>query len=277
MEVDRRHELASFLRAKRARVSVEQTPLARGGPRRRVPGLRREEVAELAHISLTYYTKLERGKVPSISGVVLDGLVGALWLSPDERAYITSLIPISEETTRRSTRDGLGTQAPLVRRVLDDLGTCPAYVLDLACTIVVANDLARALYRLHFDGPGRGNTVRFLFLDPRARDFFADWRRWADEAVQYLRASWAHYPQDDGVNTLVCELHAACEEFRTAWDAHEVTYQAAGRRRLRHPDVGELELEFLNLDFQDRPDMRLTVYSALPGSPSAERLARLRQ
>ena len=277
MEVDRRHELASFLRAKRARVSVEQTPLARGGPRRRVPGLRREEVAELAHISLTYYTKLERGKVPSISGVVLDGLVGALRLSPDERAYITSLIPISEETTRRSTRDGLGTQAPLVRRVLDDLGTCPAYVLDLACTIVVANDLARALYRLHFDGPGRGNTVRFLFLDPRARDFFADWRRWADEAVQYLRASWAHYPQDDGVNTLVCELHAACEEFRTAWDAHEVTYQAAGRRRLRHPDVGELELEFLNLDFQDQPDMRLTVYSALPGSPSAERLARLRQ
>ena len=277
MEVDRRHELASFLRAKRARVSVEQTPLARGGPRRRVPGLHREEVAELAHISLTYYTRLERGKVPSISGVVLDGLVGALRLSPDERAYITSLIPISEETTRRSTRDGLGAQAPLVRRVLDDLGTCPAYVLDLACTSVVANALARALYRLHFDGPGRGNTVRFLFLDPRARDFFADWRRWADEAVQYLRASWAHYPQDDGVNTLVCELHAACEEFRTAWDAHEVTYQAAGRRRLRHPDVGELELEFLNLDFQDRPDMRLTVYSALPGSPSAERLARLRQ
>ena len=119
--------------------------------------------------------------------------------------------------------------------------------------------------------------MRFLFLDPRARDFFVDWRRWADEAVQYLRASWAHYPQDDGVNALVCELHAACEEFRTAWDAHEVTYQAAGRRRLRHPDVGELELEFLNLDFQDRPDMRLTVYSALPGSPSAERLARLRQ
>lgn len=209
--------------------------------------------------------------------MVLDGLVGALRLSPDERAYITSLIPISEETTRRSTRDGLGTQAPLVRRVLDDLGTCPAYVLDLACTIVVANDLARALYRLHFDGPGRGNTVRFLFLDPRARDFFVDWRRWADEAVQYLRASWAHYPQDDGVNTLVCELHAACEKFRTAWDAHEVTYQAAGRRRLRHPDVGELELEFLNLDFQDRPDMRLTVYSALPGSPSAERLAKLRR
>lgn len=277
MEVDRHHELASFLRAKRAQVNVEQTPLAHGGSRRRVPGLRREEVAELAHISLTYYTRLERGKVPSFSGAVLDGLVGALRLSPDERAYITSLIPISEELTRRNTRDGLGAQEALMRRFLDDLRTCPAYVLDLACTIVVANDLARALYRLHFDGPGRGNAVRFLFLDPRARDFFVDWRQWADEAVQYLRASRARYPQDAGVNELVCELHAACEEFRTAWEAHEVTYRATGRRRLRHPEVGELELEFLNLDLEERQDVRLTVYSALPGSPSAERLAKLRR
>lgn len=125
MEVDRHHELASFLRAKRAQVNVEQTPLAHGGSRRRVPGLRREEVAELAHISLTYYTRLERGKVPSISGAVLDGLVGALRLSPDERAYITSLIPISEELTRRSTRDGLGAQEALMRRFLDDLGPAP--------------------------------------------------------------------------------------------------------------------------------------------------------
>lgn len=119
--------------------------------------------------------------------------------------------------------------------------------------------------------------MRFLFLDPRARDFFVDWRQWADEAVQYLRASRARYPQDAGVNELVCELHAACEEFRTAWEAHEVTYRATGRRRLRHPEVGELELEFLNLDIEERQDVRLTVYSALPGSPSAERLAKLRR
>lgn len=273
MGVSRRHELGSFLRTKRAQVDVADTVLGYGGAHRRVPGLRREEVAELAHISLTYYTKLERGKVPSISSMVLDGLVDALRLTNDERAYVASLIPISGELGRLVAHADLGEQAEAVRLLLDQLTASPAYVLDVACNIIAINALGRRLYSEALEEPAGGNTLRYIFLDPRSRDFYADWSVAANEGVQYLRASRARYPQDTSADALIHELHDASETFREAWHTHQVQFQGAGTRGYHHGELGDLELGFLNLELPDRPGIRLTVYTAEPGSPTAARLA----
>ncbi|WP_303323541.1 helix-turn-helix transcriptional regulator [Actinomyces radicidentis] len=272
--MDPRAELGAFLRTRRAQVDVADTPLAAGASLRRVPGLRREEVAELAAISETYYTRLERGRVCTISAAVLDGVVSALHLTDEQRAYVASLVTVVGETGPREGEADLGSLAGQLSGVLDQLTASPAYVLNTACDVVAINPLGRALYAPVLEEPGGGNTLRFIFTDPRAHDFYTDWRSAADEGVQYLRASCARYPEDDAVSAVIAELHGASEEFRRAWDTYEVHYQGSGDRGIRHEQVGELALSFVNLEIPERPGIRITVYSAA-GETTAQRLAAL--
>lgn len=272
--MDRLKELGDFLRAKRAHLPVPDGVLF-GGTHRRVPGLRREEVSQLALISTAYYTKLERGRVPGISAAVLDGLTAALQLSPEERAYVTRLIPVAGEQVPHRAGPAAGDAvSPVLQRVLDSLGHAPAHVQNERCDLVATNDLGKALYPYHFEAP-RPNTVRFLFLDPRARTFFLEWEMWADQGVYFLRSAYARNPGDQQLQRMIQELRTASPDFLEAWETHEVEFAPLGTRRLRHPDVGQLDLDFQNLHVAGQEGLRVTVYTAEPGSLTAGRLEKL--
>lgn len=272
--MDRLTELGDFLRAKRAHAAVPEPSVA-GLNRRRVPGMRREEVAHLALISTAYYTKLERGKAAGISGAVLNGLTTALGLSDEERAYVARLIPVTGEQVARGAVSADDEVTPVLQRVLDAVDA-PAHVQTDGCDLVATNALGRALYPFHFETE-RPNTVRFLFTDPRAREFYVDWEQWADQGVYYLRSALARQPRDRALTELIRELTLASADFREAWETHEVEYAPVGVRRLQHPEVGRLDLEFQNLQVAGQPSLRVIVYTAEPGSPTAAGLARLLQ
>lgn len=260
---------------RRGRLSAQGRELPGGNGRRRVAGLRREEVAWLAGISTTYYTKLERGKVAGISDAVLDGLVNALQLSPEESDYVASLIRVSGRAVGRG-RDGDQGLPRGLGLVLDSMQTIPAHVLNESCDIVAANAVGRALYPFHFENPDvRPNSVRFLFLDARAHDFFVHWDRWAMQGVAYLRAAVARHPHDDELGAFVAELRSGSPEFSAMWSDHEAHFDAFGIRDLRHPEVGLLELDFQAFLIAGHRRYRMVTYTAPPGSPTAERIALL--
>ncbi|MCA0294839.1 MAG: hypothetical protein LCH96_05895 [Actinobacteria bacterium] len=156
---------------------------------------------------------------------------------------------------------------PVLQRVLDALAF-PAHVQNERCDLVAANDLGRALYPFHFETPVP-NTVRFLFLDPRARTFYLDWEPWADQGVYYLRSASARHPGDRRLRRLIEELGAASPDFLEAWQTHEIEHAPLGTRRLDHPVVGRLDLDFQNLQVSGQPGLRVIVYTAEPGSPTA--------
>ena len=270
--MDQRRELAQFLRAKR-----EQTPPPPDSlfptHGRRVPGLRREEVAELALISDTYYTKLERAKVPGISSAVLDGLTFALALTPQERGYVASLIPVAGHQALPS--DTLADPLTPTRRLLDALGDTPAHVHNERADIIATNPAGRALYPYHFEHAERPNSVAFLFLDPRAKEFFEDWRQWADQGVHYLRNALARDPGSRLVSSMVERLRGRSVEFSQAWESHHVAFQQFGTRQLNHPVVGPIKIDFQGLQPIGHERMRIVVYTAEPGSTSAGRLRQL--
>lgn len=270
--MERRHELAQFLRAKREQTPVPPDSLfpTRG---RRVPGLRREEVAELALISDTYYTKLERGKVQGISAAVLDGLTFALALTPQERGYVASLIPVAGHAA--SVSDPLIDPMVPLRRLLEALGGTPAHVHNERADIIATNAAGRALYPYHFEHSERPNTIAFLFLDPRARDFFEDWKQWADQGVHYLRNALAREPDNRLVWSMVERLRARSAEFAEGWDSHHVAFQQFGTRVLNHPQVGRLAIDFQGLQPIGHDRIRIVVYTAADDAESSERLARL--
>ncbi len=264
-----------FLAAKRARLSADRPDLPVAGGHRRVPGLRREEVASLAGISTTYYTKLEHGKVSGISDAVLDGLAAALGLTAEETAYVASLITVTGRSIPHpDDRPDDAVSEPLQR--LLDATELPVHVQNDRCDIVATNRAGRALYPFHFEDPRRpANAVRFLFLDPRARSFFIDWDQWAIQGVAYLRASRARDPRDERLRALVGELSGSSPEFARTWATHDMRFALVGRRRIDHPHIGLLDLDFENLAVVGQRRLRLTAYSAPPGSPTSERLARL--
>lgn len=274
--MDRRRELGQFLAAKRARAVTDGREIPVAGGRRRVPGLRREEVAWLAGISTTYYTKLEHGRVGGISDAVLDGLAEALQLSAEEKEYVASLISVTgrSQPDRDDAPDDR-VDEPLMR-LLDAAAALPIHVQNERTDIVAANALGRALYPYHFeDRQGPPNAVRFLFLDPRARAFFVDWERWALQGVAFLRASTARNPHDARLSALVDGLVARSAEFGRLWTTHDVQFHLVGTRRIDHPRVGRLDLDFQGLTVAGRQWLRLVAYSAPAGTPTAERLARL--
>lgn len=265
-------ELGAFLRAKRGQVKPDTSRMPWAGGARKVTGLRREEVAWLAGISITYYTRLERGQVGGISDSVLFGLVDALQLSPQEADYIASTITVPGWVPLGMADEAVPEQ---VLRLLEGVATQPIHVLNERCDIVAANSLGRLLYPFHYQAEAGPNSIRFLFTDPRARSFFPDWEQWAHQGVAYLRGAAARHPRDRLLAEFISELLQASQEFSDSWHSHDVHYDPVGTRRVNHPIVGLLDLDFQALLVVGHPLLRITAYSAPPGSPTQQRLADL--
>jgi len=270
--MDARNETREFLTSRRAKITPEQAGLPWYGDNRRVPGLRREEVALLAGVSVDYYTRLERGNLSGVSETVLEALARALQLDDAERAHLFDLARATQTTPRPRRRPARRAVRPSVQRVLDAV-TAPAFVRNGRMDILAANPLGRALYSQHFDSPhGPANSARFIFLDQRAPDFYVDWEQVATDAVAVLRSEAGRDPYDRDLSDLVGELSTQCETFRTRWAAHNVRFHDTGAKRFRHPVVGGLELTFETMALIADPGLVLFVYTAEVGSKSAQAL-----
>jgi transcriptional regulator with XRE-family HTH domain len=277
--MDNRSEVREFLMTRRARVAPESVGIPAGG-NRRVAGLRRSEAAALAGVSVEYYAKLERGAIAGASAAVLDALASALQLDDAERAHLLDLaraadgIPSSGRSRRRSAKPGVA--RPSLQWALSSITDAIAFVRDPRQNLVATNDLARAFYSpVIGDGGRTPNLARFQFLDPAARDFYPDWDLFAEMCVAIMRAEAGRDPHDKGLQDLVGELSTRSETFRRLWAAHDVRIHGAGTKRFQHPLVGELTLAYEELAITAEPGNVLLVYTAEPGSPSAERLALL--
>lgn len=277
MGIDVRKEIQDFLSSRRARLTPDQVGMPTfGGGVRRVPGLRRHEVAMLAGVSVDYYTRLERGTLKGVSDSVLDGLAAALRLDEDERTHLWDLARLANAGVKTMHRNVPTRVRPGVQQLLDAITGAPAWVRNERGDVVATNELGRALYSPMFAGPGRPvNTARFTFLDPAAREFFPDWAQTARDAVAILRAAAVANPCEPGLVTLVGELSTRSEEFRTWWAAHDVRSHRTGRKRIEHPVVGRLELTYEALDLVADPGLTMSTYGAEPGSESERNLALL--
>jgi transcriptional regulator with XRE-family HTH domain len=271
-DVDATNELSQFLTSRRAKVTPEQAGLPSYG-RRQVPGLRREEVASLAGVSVEYYKRMERGHAAGASDSVLDAIADALRLDDAERAHLFDLARAASPTpARRRRRPAQQRVRPAVQQILDTIGS-PATVLNARGDYLAANALGRALYAPLFDGREQPpNSARFTFLDPAAQDFFVDWEKTAKDVVANLRSQAGSNPYDRELSDLVGELSTRSEPFRKWWAAHNVRYHQTGTKRLHHPVVGELELSYEVMELTADSGVRLAVFTASPGSRSAEAL-----
>src|SRR5271166_6193420 len=237
--MDATSDIADFLSSRRARITPEQAGLPTYG-KRRVPGLRREEVASLAGVSVDYYKRLERGNLTGVSDQVLEALARALQLDDAERTHLFDLArtagPVPPRARRSPTKQPVRT---VVQRIIDSI-QAPAVVRSTRGDYVAANQLGRALYAPLFDSREQpANSARFLFLDPAAGEFYIDWDRVADELVAHLRSDAGRNPHDRGLSDLVGELSTRSTEFRTRWAAHNVRFHQTGTKRLHHPIVGD--------------------------------------
>ena len=265
--MDNKAEVREFLTTRRARVAPEQVGLA-SGTHRRVPGLRRAEVAMLADVSVEYYAKLERGHIAGASAAVLESLSRALLLDETERMHLLDLaraadgIPTSGRPRRRSS--ATVTARPGLQSTLDAITGGPAFVRDRHQNLVATNALGAAFYSPVIGTSGRvPNLARFQFLDPAARDFYPDWDLFAQMCVGIMRVEAGR------------ELTTRSETFARLWSAHDVRTHGTGTKRFHHPVVGELTLAYEELAVTADDGMALLVYTAEPGSPSAERLQML--
>jgi len=270
--LDGANELSQFLTSRRAKVTPEQAGLPTYG-QRRVPGLRREEVASLAGVSVEYYKRLERGNATGASDSVLEGLADALQLDDAERAHLFDLArAASPIAPRRRRRPAQQLVRPVVQRILDSIGS-PATVSNARGDYLAANQLGRALYAPLFQSREQPpNSARFTFLDPAAQVFFVDWEKVAKDLVAALRSQAGRNPYDRALSDLVGELSTRSEAFRTWWAAHNVRYHQTGTKRLHHPVVGDLELDYEVMELTADTGLRLAVFTAEPGSRSEEAL-----
>ncbi|UKA60444.1 helix-turn-helix transcriptional regulator [Arthrobacter sp. FW306-2-2C-D06B] len=268
-----RDDIQQFLTSRRARLTPEQVGLQSYG-RRRVPGLRREEVAMLAQVSVEYYSRLERGNLGGVSESILESLVLALRLNDVEERHLRDLIRASENTVRpRRQRPPQQLVRPTVQRMLDAMTELPAIVQNGRLDIIAANRMGRALYAAQFDTTILPpNQARFIFLDPRGRDFAPDWDRAANECVAMLRAAAGRDPHDRQVSDLIGELSTRSDEFRIRWAAHNVHQHKSGTKRIHLPSVGDLTLDFEVMELIADPGLTFITFSAEPGSPSHDAL-----
>ncbi|WP_435110973.1 helix-turn-helix domain-containing protein [Nocardiopsis synnemataformans] len=276
--MDNRDEVRAFLMSRRARLTPPDVGLPDVG-RRRVPGLRREEVAILAGVSSEYYAQLERGNLTGVSDSVLDALSRALRLDEVEQLHLFNLARAASGP-RRPRRAPAPRIRPSVQRLLDTLTGTPALVRNDRLDIVAANPLGQALLAPVFAQaaatPGRlPNTARYAFLDPTAREFYADWDGVAHDGVAALRAHAGKNPHDRALTDLIGELSTRSHEFRQLWATYDVTLHRSGAKRLMHPVVGELVLDFDSMALTQDEGLTFVTYSAAPDSPSAETLALL--
>jgi transcriptional regulator with XRE-family HTH domain len=270
--VDTRSEIREFLTSRRAKITPDQVGLTAYGPRR-VPGLRREEVAVLAGVSVPYYTRLERGDMSGVSESVLEALARALQLDDAERAHLFDLARAAGPMAKRRRRSAPKQIRPGVQRLLDAITAAPALVQNGRLDVLAANQLGRALYSELFRDPTRpANHARFTFLNPQAHDFYPDWERAANDGVALLRAQAGRDPYDRNLTDLIGELSTRSEEFRTRWAAHNVRLHQTGTKRFHHPIVGDLTLTFEMMELAADPGLNLLTYTAEPGSKSDEAL-----
>jgi len=271
--VDNRNEISDFLTSRRAKITPERAGLPAYSGRRRVSGLRREEVALLAGISVDYYTRLERGDLKGVSDSVLDAIASALHLDEPERAHLNNLAQVansSQRVRRRPRQDGL---RPTVQRILDAMTGAPAYVRNGRRDILAANALGCGLYsELYLDPARPVNVARFVFLAPQAHTFFIDWPTAANDIVAALRTEAGKNPHDRGLSDLVGELSTRSEEFATRWASQNVRFHRSGLKDIHHPIVGDLHLSFEVMDLPADPGLSLVIYSAEPGSASQDAL-----
>jgi transcriptional regulator with XRE-family HTH domain len=271
ISVDTNNDIAEFLSSRRARVTPEQVGLPTYGTRR-VKGLRREEVASLAGVSIEYYRRLERGNASGVSDGVLEALARVLQLDDAERAHLFDLTRAANPVAPRRHRPAQQRIRPVVLRILQSI-TAPAIMRNSRVDYLAANPLGRALYAPLFDSREQpANSARFTFLDSAAQEFYVDWERTAKDLVAHLRSEAGRNPYDRGLSDLVGELSTRSEPFRTWWAAHNVRHHRSGTKRLRHPVVGELELEYEVMDVSADEGLTIAAYSAEPGSRSAEAL-----
>jgi transcriptional regulator with XRE-family HTH domain len=276
--VDNREEVRLFLATRRARLSPEQAGVQTFGGRRRVPGLRREEVARLAGVSTEYYTRLEKGNVRGVSDSVLAGVAAALQLDEVERAHLFDLARAANAPRRRGPSPPAGQDVrPGVQRLLDAMTGAAAFVRNGRLDVLATNTLGRALYAPVFvDGRRPANLARFVFLEPeRSAAFYRDWDGIAADAVGSLRAEAGRSPDDPELTALVEELLLHSEQFRRRWAAHDVRAYRSGVQPFSHPALGDLDLGFDVLQVVGDPGQVLVAYTADPGTPSAEKLGLL--
>jgi transcriptional regulator with XRE-family HTH domain len=266
-------EIREFLTSRRARITPEQVGLRSYGSRR-VPGLRREEVAVLAGVSVPYYTRLERGDMNGVSQSVLEALARALELDDAERAHLFDLARAAQPTgARPRQRRAKQRVRPEVQWTLDAITGAAAYAGNDRLDILASNQLGRALFSELYAAPARPvNSARFVFLDRRAETFYDDWERVAGECVAILRWAAGRDPHDRDLSDLVGELATHSEAFRTRWAAHDVRFHNIGLKHFHHPVVGELTLSFNRLDLPADHGLTIFTYTAEPGSRSEEAL-----
>jgi transcriptional regulator with XRE-family HTH domain len=268
--MDTKSEIRDFLTSRRARIKPDEVGLTTYGPRR-VPGLRREEVATLAGVSVDYYNRMERGNLAGASESVLDALARALRLDEAERAHLFDLARAAGPSARPRRRSTKQNVRPSVQWMLDSMTGSAAIAENGRLDALATNRLGRAFHSQLFDGSGRPvNFARFVFLDPRAEEFFADWERAAKDCAALLRSEAGRNPYDRGLSDLVGELSTQSEEFRGHWAAHNVRLHNKGEKRFNHPVVGELELSYNRIELPADPGLMIVAYTAEPGSKSAE-------
>ncbi|TDX02741.1 helix-turn-helix transcriptional regulator [Kribbella sp. VKM Ac-2566] len=271
--MDNRAAIREFLASRRARITPEQAGLPAYGGNRRVKGLRREEVAMLAGMSIDYYVRLERGNLAGASDTVLEGLARALQLDDAERAHLFDLARAAEPAPARSRKTAPATVPASVQLVLDSVTDAPAWVRNARHDMLAANRMARALYAPLLADPRRpANSARFAYLDPASHDFFRDWERVADDIAAMLRSEAGRNPHDKLLIELIGELSTRSEDFRTRWAAHNVRFHRTGLKKLHHPVVGDLDLTFEAMEFPAHPGLTLVVYVAPVDSPTADSL-----
>lgn len=274
--MDHKAEVREFLTSRRAKLTPADVGLPAVG-QRRVPGLRRSEVATLAGVSVEYYAKLERGAVAGASSAVLESIAQALRLDDTERAHLLDLaraadgIPASGRRRRRSAPRSA--ERPSLRWALEAITDGVAFVRNPAQDLLATNALGSVFYAPVIGAGGRTpNLARFQFLDPAAREFYPDWELFAQMCVAIMRAEAGRDPHDRALQDVVGELSTQSETFRTLWGSHDVRTHGAGTKRFRHPEVGDLTLVYEELALTAEPGLILIVYTAEPGSPSAEKL-----
>ena len=266
-------EIREFLTSRRGRITPAQAGITPYGARR-VPGLRRSELANLAGVSVEYYTRIERGNLSGVSDNVLEALAGALGLDDAESAHLFDLARASQpaSTIRRRRTTGHQVRAN-VQWVLDSITGAAAFVSNGSHDILAANQLGEALWSPLYSGVDRPvNSARYLFLDPSAPDLYPDWERIANETVAIMRHTAGADPRDPRLSELVGELSMRSEAFRTRWASHDVRFHNSGTKRFMHPLAGELTLNFDRFDLAADTGLTMFTYTAEPGTRSAEGL-----
>jgi transcriptional regulator with XRE-family HTH domain len=271
MTVDHNTDIAEFLTTRRAKITPEQAGLPTYG-QRRVKGLRREEVASLAGVSVEYYKRLERGNVSGVSELVLEGLANALQLDEAERAHLFDLARAANPGVPKRPRPVRQTIRPVVQRVLDQIAA-PATVRNGRLDYVGANSLGRALYAPVWESREQPvNSARFTFLDPAAADFYPDWEQVASELVAHLRSEAGRNPYDRKLSDLIGELSTRSDDFRVRWAAHNVRFHRTGAKRIHHPIVGALDLVYESMELSADDGLSVAIFTAEPGSASQQAL-----